>query len=242
MRKIIISAAGLGQRFKQIGLNQPKYALKANGKSLFYWSITSLRKFFDNEFIFIFRKENYLENFIQEELKKLGIKKYQIILIDHLTDGQASTVFLANEFIDDNDEILIYNIDTHVNPESLSDDIFNHDGCIVTTQIEGDKWSFAKLGDDNFVVEVSEKIKISDNASVGLYYFKKWQDFKNTYLNNKNEIIQKYREVYVCPMYQYLINEGKKITIFNIDSKDFTGLGTPEEIELFDPSWLNNNL
>lgn len=242
MRKIIISAAGLGQRFKQIGLSQPKYALQANGKSLFYWSITSLKKFFDYEFIFIFRKENYLENFIKEELEKLGIKKHQIILLDHLTDGQASTVFLADEFIDNDDEILIYNIDTHVNPESLNDDIFNYDGCIVTTQIEGDKWSFAKLGNDNFVTEVSEKIKISDNASVGLYYFRKWQDFKNVYLNNKNEIIYKYKEAYVCPMYQYLINEGKKITIFNINSKDFTGLGTPEEIDVFDPLWLKNNL
>lgn len=242
MRKIIISAAGMGQRFKQIGLNQPKYSLIANNKTLFYWSMISLKKFFNYEFIFIFRKDNYFEDFIKNELKELGIHNYQIILIDYLTEGQASTVFLADKYINNDDEILIYNIDTHINPDSLNENIFNNDGCIITTQIDGDKWSFAKLGNDNFVKEVSEKIKISDNASVGLYFFKKWSDFKDVYIKHKNDIIKKYKEVYVCPMYQYLIDINKKITIFNIDSKNFIGLGTPEEIQEFDPLWLSYNL
>jgi hypothetical protein len=37
-------------------------------------------------------------------------------------------------------------------------------------------------------------------------------------------------------MYQYLINSGKKITIFNMDLKDIMPMGTPNEISAIDPN------
>lgn len=242
MRKIIIPSVGFGKRFLDIGLNQAKYKIIANDKPLFYWSLISLKKFFDHEFIFIFRKDNYDKDFIEKWLEILKIKNYKVILLDEPTDGQASSVYKSEKYINDDDSVLIYNIDTYIIPDSLNDQILSNDGCIVTTKVPGERWSFAKLGEDNFVKEVSEKIKISDNASVGLYYFKKWEDFKKVYLNKKDEVIKKYKESYICPMYQYLIDEySKKISIFEIETKNFICLGTPEEIEEFDPNWIEKN-
>ena len=83
--KIIVSAAGFGQRFRDIGITKPKYEIIANNKPLFYWALISLKKFFDNEFIFIFRKEIYDEKFIKQQLKDLEIIKYNIILLDEPT-------------------------------------------------------------------------------------------------------------------------------------------------------------
>ena len=239
--KIIITAAGSGSRFKNQGIKKEKYQIIANGKTLFFWSLISLKKFFEYEFIFIFQKENYEEIFILNEIKNLGIKKYNIFLLDEITDGQASTAILASNFIQDNDPILIFNIDTHVNPESLGLDILKHDGCIITTQALGDNWSFAKTNNNLFVEEVSEKKRISNNASIGLYYFKKWKYFKDVYLKNKEIIKENYNEVYICPMYQYLIEDGKQISIFNISPKHFICLGTPEQVFLFDKNWEKNN-
>jgi hypothetical protein len=34
------------------------------------------------------------------------------------------------------------------------------------------KWSFARLDQDGLVEEVAEKKPISDNATVGIYYYK----------------------------------------------------------------------
>ena len=82
-------------------------------------------------------KENYEEEFVLNEIKNLGIKKYNIILLNQITDGQASTAIVASDLIQDNDPILIFNIDTHVNPESLEKNILKHDGCIITTQVPG---------------------------------------------------------------------------------------------------------
>lgn len=240
MRKIIISAAGSGKRFIEYGINTPKYKIIANKKSLIYWALISLKNFFKYEFIFIFRKNNYEENFIKSELQELGIVNYKIILLDHETSGQATTIFLAQDLLNDDDEILIYNVDTHINYRSLNEDIFQNDGCIVTTNVPGNNWSFARV-ENGKVIEVSEKIKISDHASVGLYYFKKWIDFKNIFIKHQKDIINKYKEVYVCPMYQYLINDNKIVKIFEINNKDFVCLGTPQEVNLFDPKWEINN-
>lgn len=240
MRKIIISAAGSGKRFTDYGIKIPKYQIIAKEKSLFYWAMISLKNFFNYEFIFIFRQDNYDEKFIKSELKKLGILNYEIVILEHETSGQATTISLADHLLKDEDEILIYNIDTHINYQSLNEDIFQNDGCIVTTNVPGNNWSFAKV-ENGKVVEVSEKIKISDHASVGMYYFKKWIDFKNIFINHQKDIINKYREVYVCPMYQYLIDNNKIVKIFEIDNKDFICLGTPQEVNAFDSKWEENN-
>lgn len=239
--KIIITAAGKGSRFEKIGIKKPKYKIIANDKPLFFWSLNSMKIFFDYEFIFIFRKEILDEVFIKEQLNILGINKYQIVTIDEITDGQATTAMFADKYINENEAVMIYNIDTSINPNSMNNNIMKYDGLIVVSQTNGDHWSFAKLNDNGFVSEVSEKIRISNYASIGPYYFAKWSDFKWVYNNFINEIKQKYHEAYICPMYQYLINNNKNIGIFEIDEKDFTCLGTPEEIKTFDKDWLSKN-
>lgn len=94
-----------------------------------------------------------------------------------------------------------------------------HNGSIMTFKATHPKWSFARLDEDGFVEEVAEKKPISDNATVGLYYFKKGRDFvagaeqmirKNITVNN---------EFYVCPVYNELILAEKKISIFDIGDR-----------------------
>jgi hypothetical protein len=44
-------------------------------------------------------------------------------------------------------------------------------------------------------------------------------------------------EFYTCPVYNYRISDNAKIGIFNINSKDMHGIGTPEDLNYF----LNNS-
>ena len=48
----------------------------------------------------------------------------------------------------------------------------NADGGIVTFKAIHPKWSFAKINEDGLVTEVAEKNPISDNATVGIYYYR----------------------------------------------------------------------
>lgn len=240
--KIIITAAGAGLRFQKIGIRKPKYEIIVKGKSLLYWSLISLKKFFNEEFIFIFRKQAFHKTFVEQELKFLGIRRYKIILLNKLTRGQAETIMQAKRFIKKTDSILIYNIDTHISPKAILRSWFNYDGLIVTMKAKGNHWSFAKTGkNSSWACCVSEKKRISDHASVGLYYFKKFGDFNWVFNNYKNDIKMKWNEIYVCPMYQYLIDVGKKILVKDVPIKNVICLGTPNEISCIDPNFDKNN-
>ena len=94
---IIITMAGLGSRFKKAGYNCPKYMIEAKGKTLFDWSMDSLLDYnrYVNKYVFVVRKEDNARKFIQEHCLKYGISNVEIVEIDYMTDGQATTCMLA---------------------------------------------------------------------------------------------------------------------------------------------------
>ena len=243
--KVIITMAGNGSRFRKIGLEKPKHEIIANGKSLFHWSMCSLTHFFDHEFIFITREDYQSDQFIAHECEALGIQKFQIVKASGLTDGQASTVLLANACIDDASPLLIYNIDTYIEPNQLLPQHIqpHYDGYIPSFKATGDKWSFVATDskEDLKVTEITEKVRISELGTIGLYHFKSWKDFKTIYNTHKRNIIDQYKETYIAPMYQYLIEQGKAIYTHIVDTNAVHVLGTPEDIEVFHPNYLEEN-
>lgn len=240
--KIIITMAGEGSRFKKIGFKVPKHEIIAKEKSLFEWSLLSLKDFFTEEFIFLVREGNYSSEFLSEICKKLGINKYKIKEIKDLTDGQGTTAYLADEYLVDEDEVCIYNIDTYIKEFEIKKiDLINSDGFIPVFKAEGNKWSFIKVNNDNKIVEVSEKIRISDLGTVGFYHFKKWRDYKEIYKLYKEEIKKDFKEMYIAPMYKYMIEKNKNLTYKIISKDNFFILGTPEDIEKFDKEYIEKN-
>lgn len=83
------------------------------------------------------------------------------------------------------------------------------------------------------VTDVVEKIRVSELGSIGLYYFKSWKDYKNIYLKYKDEIRDKYKEVYIAPMYHYLVREKKSIGYIILKDENIHILGTPEDLKNF---------
>ncbi|WP_459478686.1 glycosyltransferase family 2 protein [Clostridium saccharoperbutylacetonicum] len=241
--KIIITMAGLGSRFKNIGIDTPKYKIIANEKTLFEWSMLSLKDFFKEDFIFIIRKEILDLEFLRNTCEKLGISDFKVKVIEEETDGQATTAYLADEFTNDDEECVIYNIDTYVRPnEILRSQIKEEfDGFIPVIKAEGNRWSFVKVDDKGKVVDVAEKVPISNLATIGLYYFKKWKIYKEVYRVNKQAIAKVNKEVYIAPMYKYMINDEMNIGIKILDGDSVRILGTPEEIERFDSEYYKNN-
>lgn len=233
--KIIITMAGEGSRFRKVGYKIPKHEIEIKGKTLFEWSMLSLKNFFDEEFIFVVRKNNYNEKILKELCAKLEIKKTIIKEIEILTDGQATTAFLCDELLSNNEDILIYNIDTYISGnEIIKKEIQKYDGYIPVFKSEGEKWSFIKLDKKNKIEDVVEKIRVSDLGSIGMYYFKKWKDYKEVYLKYKDEIKIKYKEVYIAPMYHYLIQRYKKdIGYIILKKENIHVLGTPEDLKNF---------
>lgn len=235
---IIITMAGLGSRFRKAGYNVPKYMIEVNGKTLFEWSMLSLVDFNKQKnvkYIFIDRKENNGEDFIKKECEKIGINDFKIIELNELTDGQATTALLAKKYWKENEEAIIYNIDTYVEPNIIKYSDIQGDGFIPCFNGKGDHWSFVKLDKNGNAIEVREKQRISNNCTIGLYYFKScklYEKIYNEYYSDDSHLEK--NEKYIAPLYNYMIEKGLIVKISNLPKEKVHVLGTPEEVMEFE--------
>lgn len=232
---IVITMGGLGSRFVEAGYTVPKYQIEAKGKTLFEYSMISLNGFKDiaNQYIFVVKKEDNAREFIQKECKKLDLDNIKIVEIDKVTDGQATTVMLAKEHWNENDEILIYNIDTYVEENQMNTSQIDGDGFVPCFNASGDHWSFVRLDENGNSVEVAEKVRISDNCTLGAYYFKSAKLYEELYDEFYVQNTQGIKEKYIAPLYNLLIQKSGVVKISNIKQEFVHVLGTPKELEEF---------
>ncbi len=233
---VIITMAGLGSRFRKAGYACPKYMIEAKGKTLFEWSMDSLVGYNDHvsKYVFVVRKEDNTETFIKEKMLKYGISNVEVVGIDYLTDGQATTCMLAIPYCDPEKAILVYNIDTYVEPYEMKYEDISGDGQIPCFHADGDHWSFVKLDEFGRAVEVREKKRISNNCTLGAYYFSSASLYKSLYEEYyKDDRNLEKNEKYIAPLYNFMIEKGMPVTISIVDNKKVHVLGTPEELQIF---------
>ncbi|MCR5417535.1 MAG: glycosyltransferase family 2 protein [Lachnospiraceae bacterium] len=237
---IVITMGGLGSRFKKAGYTVPKYMIDAKGKSLFEWSMISLEGYRDqaDRYIFLALKDEGcdVEAYIREKCALLGIENYHVIILDELTDGQATTAMLAEKYWDEDHALLIYNIDTYVEAGEMNTSQLRGDGFIPCFQAPGDHWSFVRLDESGKVVEIKEKKRISDHCTLGAYYFKTCGLYASLYdeyyrKGKASELVN--GEKYVAPLYDYLLSKKGEIYIVDVPADKVHVLGTPEELQAF---------
>ena len=157
-----------------------------------------------------------------------------MIEIDGLTDGQATTALLASEFWNREQGLLVYNIDTFVESGYMNSSQLKGDGFIPCFQGEGDHWSFVKTGSSFKVLEVKEKVRISQYCTLGAYYLKSCGLYEELYESYYNEPRQgSGGERYIAPLYDYLLKRGGEIFISDVPEEHVYVLGTPQELEVF---------
>jgi HAD superfamily hydrolase (TIGR01509 family) len=229
---VLIPMAGAGSRFAQAGYTFPKPLIEVRGKPMIQVVIENLN--IDANYIFLVQKEHYEKYNLQSVLSilKPGCK---IVQVDGITDGAARTTLLAKEFIDNDEPLVMANSDQYVEWDSnnvmysfTADGI---DGGILTFKATHPKWSYAKLDENGFVSQVAEKNPISDNATVGVYYWKKGSDYVKYAEQMIDRDIRTNGEFYVCPVFNEAIADGKKIRVKEISK--MWGIGTPEDLNYF---------
>ena len=232
--KVLIPMAGAGSRFQQAGYTFPKPLIEVYGKPMIQVIVDNLNV--DSEHIFIVQEKHYEEYHLQQTLETIS-PHCKIVRVDKLTEGAACTTLLAEEYIDNDEPLLIANSDQFVDWDSnlfmysmLGDQI---DGGILTFKSAHPKWSYAKLNEEGFVSEVAEKKPISDIATVGIYFWKKGSDYVKYAKRMIDKDIRVNNEFYTAPVYNEAIADNKKIKIFNIDEDGMWGLGTPEDLDYF---------
>lgn len=238
MLNIVLPIAGKGSRFRDAGYDLPKPLIPVHGKPMIEVVVQNLKPRMPHRFIFAALAE-HLETSDLRSMLEHAAPGCVIIPVSTVTQGQACSVLLAKDYINTDEPLMTANcdqwIDIDINDYLDSMAKVDADGIIMTMKATDPKWSFAKVGSDGFVIQTAEKIPISDDATVGIYNFKRGKDFvraaeamieKNLRVNN---------EFYVCPVYNQLIAEGRKIAIYNVGSEGngMYGLGIPQDLTHF---------
>jgi NDP-sugar pyrophosphorylase family protein len=229
--------AGRGSRFKDAGYAFPKPLIDVQGKTMIEVVVNNLRPSVDHRFIFVVQKEHYDLFDLYNVLKTISKNKFEVVVINGITEGAACTVLTALEFINNDDDLLIANsdqfIETSIDGFVQEARLGNKDGFIMTFPASHPKWSYALTDENNKVLEVAEKKLISSHATVGIYYFRKGSFFVEAAQNMIYKNIRSNNEFYVCPVYNEMIIQDKKIYTYEIPAESMYGLGTPEDLNLF---------
>ncbi len=229
---VLIPMAGAGSRFAQAGYTFPKPLIEVRGKPMIQVVVENLN--IEANYIFLVQKEHY-ETYNLKYLLNLIAPGCKIVQVDGLTEGAACTTLLAKEHIDNDAPLVMANSDQFVEWNSnecmyafSADSI---DGGILTFKATHPKWSYAKLNEDGFVSEVAEKKVISDEATVGIYYWRHGSDYVKYAEQMIKKDIRTNGEFYTCPVFNEAIGDDKKIRVKTIDK--MWGIGTPEDLNYF---------
>jgi len=238
MLNIVLPIAGRGSRFLQAGYTLPKPLIPVHGIPMIEVVVHNVRPRQLHHFTFLVLEE-HLTKFKMTPLLQRAAPGCTIIPVPGVTEGAACTVLLARDVINNDAPLMLCNsdqwVDIDINDYLDSLERHSSDGLIMTMWADHPKWSYVGFDAHEQVNRVVEKEVISHEATVGIYNFRHGRDF----VNSAEEMIRKNlrvnNEFYVAPAYNILLEQGKKISIFNIgkEGHGMYGLGVPEDLDKF---------
>ena len=90
-----------------------------------------------------------------------------------------------------------------------------------------------KCDEQGFVIETAEKRPISKLATAGFYYFARGADF----VAGATSMIKKDAQVnglfYICPVYNEMILQQKKIGVHQVPKEAYRTLSTPTDVNSY---------
>lgn len=235
--KVVMPMAGAGSRFSQQGYDMPKPLIKVNGITLAEHSIKSFDV--DAEFIFVTRKfDNPVHNRELSQLLRSLRPESAEIQLDALSNGASETCLAAQNLINNDQPLVIYNCDQifQWDPSEFLKFVELHqpDGAVVLYNSRDSKNSFAEVRDGR-VIRLVEKNPISNHALVGFHYWARGRDFVSSAQHLAHTFKFSGRpECYVSETYNFLLDQGKyDLLPYHISNAQFVPLGTPEDVNRY---------
>jgi NDP-sugar pyrophosphorylase family protein len=228
----VICAAGDGTRMKEISGGLPKPLIKLAGLTLLERSLDSLDFQKEDRLILITQKAHA----IRERAQSLIPSRYPALSetiwleLEHVTSGQLATALQARPHFEPDRPIVIFNSDTYFRSSSLALRLADPtvEGIIPCARVPGSQWSFCEVGPDGWVKRVEEKVRISELASVGYYFFRDPVTFLQDADQELREPAGARKEHYVAPLYNRMIARGQRVAADVVDL--FKPMGSVDQL------------
>lgn len=225
---IIIPLGGIGKRFSDNGYIKPKPLIKVLGKEIIFWLLDSLDVMeLDNVYI------PYNESLDAFNFDEIIRDKYPNVNLVSLppTNGPAETLKICINHFNILGKIVILDGDTWYE-ENILEKVRENNNNLTTyfkTTIEEPIYSYVELN-ENQIVNIKEKVKISNCANSGCYVF-------NDSLQVLEYIdrISKKSEVYVSDIIGEMIDND--IYFSSVLVERFNVLGTPQQVIEFSKTY-----
>lgn len=231
---IIIPIGGIGQRFIDEGFTKPKPLINVLGEPMIKKVIASLDISSSDTLHIVYNKSFDSYNFkdlIGHFFPNLDIRFYPI---ERITRGAAETVKVCLEQLSTDilqEPFLVVDGDTlysdpilKVFDKQKTNLIFYSNNTDISPI-----YSYIRLGKKGRVIEIAEKIKISDNANTGAYGFTSGEILRN-YIDELL-VTETSKELYISQVYDLMID--KKEQILSYEVFNFNCIGTPLQLKIY---------
>lgn len=230
---LLVPIAGKGQRFIDAGYKIPKQLITLpNGQQLIDTSLNCIDQL-DCNLIFIIRDDHVYNYNMDEILKEKYGNDIKIVVTNGFTEGSVCSCLLAREYIDNELPLVIHTLDVEFFPKFKLESYINSEdsGFILTFKSNSISHSYVALDDLGYVSQTAEKKVISENACVGIYYFKSGEVFCKyaDLLISKN--IRVNGEYFITPIYNLLIEDGLKVKSKHVEKLHV--FGTPDSFDFY---------
>lgn len=238
--QIVIPMSGKGQRFVDAGYKDPKPLIEVDGKPI----IEHVVNLFPNEksFLFICNSDHLKNTNMREVLNRIAPEGRIFEIPPHKKGPVYAVSQIADEIKDDQEVIVNYcdfgtywdynNFLKHTRERNADGAIPSYKGfhphMLGTT-------NYAFMRDqDQWMLEIKEKEPFTDNrmqeyASNGTYYFKTGKLVKKYFNELMDKDINLNGEYYVSLIYNLLVKDNLKVSIYEI--QHMLQWGTPGDVE-----------
>lgn len=239
----LIPMAGAGRRFAEAGYTIPKPLIPVAGVPMVVRAARCLPK--ADKWIFICR-EHHIDTAGIDNVLKEHFPGAQIIILDHLTAGQASTCLLASDLLNPDDKLTIGACDN-----AMTYDRTSFERALSATGTDALIWTFRQnpvvlqnpcmygwvaTDSEDKVRRVSCKVPISttpmqDHAVIGAFSFRR----ADIFLKSAQAMIDRDRRVgaeyYIDVALDVAIELGYKVRVLEVDQ--YICWGTPQDLDIY---------
>ena len=238
---LVLPAAGLGSRFRDVGELRPKPLIPVFELPMIMWVLLNFPLRSEDKVWIISQTKDCIPDAIRPLSSPLPFE-VEFLEIAGLTEGPASTVNLVLKNLPDDEGLIVANTDQYVFADlSPFVDLVRSNSCagqILTMHASSNAWSYVGRDSNGKINRVIEKVEISNEATVGVYGWATVALAKIAFEDTFQRNIRTNNEFYVAPTYNHLIEQGLKVEtcLVGEHGKAVHGLGIPLDLD----SFLNN--
>ena len=235
----MITAAGEGRRFRQVGIERPKPLISVHGEPLLLHTLRCFALSPGDTCLISGQARHGLREALEPALRQQWPEvQLQWIEVDELLPGQLATAkasldhWLASATADSavlEQTLLIHNCDTGFRwqPSCLPKGV---DACMPVFEAEGDHWSFGvpNPADPNRAIAIAEKQRISNLASIGLYGFRSINLFRQQAARQLKQAKPVAGEHYIAPLLHSMLSQDCSVSLPRVEGVEL--YGTPAEL------------